>query len=154
MSSYKERLFTRYGSPSREADIRLTGYLIRPDDMPDFAKVKYYDDYAARLIAGAKRLIADLTEYRQDLYKRYNDLATMPSRDRLSLKRTRTSYGDISYDVTIVTVYDDGTETIKLIEHYAGRERHKAIARFEELKKQYNGIEAVKDIEKPKWERR
>lgn len=30
-----EHLFQRYGSPSDEADIRLTGYLLRPDKLKE-----------------------------------------------------------------------------------------------------------------------
>ena len=76
-------LFERYGSPSEEAEIRFYGYLTRPDKLDTFKRIRDNDDSAARMIADCKHLVAQLTAYRQDLAKRYNELATMPSRDRL-----------------------------------------------------------------------
>ena len=78
-------LFQRYGNPSREADIRLHAYLTRPDTLTA-DRIQYNDETAARLIEDCRRTIADLTEYRQALAGRYNQLATMPSR-RLKLER-------------------------------------------------------------------
>ena len=40
-----------------------------------------------------------------------------------------------------------------LSEEYDGKERHKALKRFEELKKQYPNIETEIDIAKGKWEK-
>jgi len=49
--------------------------------------------------------------------------------------------------------YEDGTEIQELNEHYTGKQRREALARFEELRKQRPGIELVKDIEKRSWEK-
>lgn len=38
-------------------------------------------------------------------------------------------------------------------ETFPGKERHAAIKRFEELKKERPGIEYIKDIERKSWER-
>ena len=46
-----EHLFQRYGSPSDEADIRLTGYLLRPDKLKEY-QIKRNDETAARLSSG------------------------------------------------------------------------------------------------------
>ena len=68
-------LFQRYGSPSREAEIRLTAYLLRPDALTA-DHIASYDKSAARTIAACRQLIDQLTEYRQALAERYAQLAT------------------------------------------------------------------------------
>ena len=146
-------LFTRYGSPSEEAEIRLYGYLTRPDKLDTFKRIRDNDDSAARMIADCKHLVAQLTAYRKDLPKRYNELATTPSRGSIELQRYRGYHGGVTYYIRFWTQYDDGTRVETATEIYSGKDRHKAIARFEELKKQRPGIEAVKDIEKRSWER-
>lgn len=146
-------LFQRYGSPSREADIRISGYLTRPDQLDTFDRIKRQDETAARLIADCKRLVSQLIEYRQDLAARYNELATMPSRESIELQRQRGYSGGVTYYIRFWTQYEDGTRVCTAQESYCGKERHKALARFEELKKQHPGIEAVMDIEKRSWER-
>ena len=40
----------------------------------------------------------------------------------------------------------------ELAETYQGKQRRKALARFEELKRQRPGIEIMKGIEKRSWE--
>lgn len=146
-------LFSRYGSPSREADIRISGYLTRPDYLDTFDRIKHQDETAARIIADCKRLVSQLIEYRQDLAARYSALATMPSRESIELQRYRGYHGGVTYYIRFWTQYDDGTRVETATEIYSGKDRHKAIARFEELKKQRPGIEAIKDIEKRSWER-
>ena len=79
-------LFQRYGRPSREAEIRLTAYLLRPDALTA-DRIKAHDDSAARMIARCNELIDQLTEYRAALAERYAALATAAYRDRLELTR-------------------------------------------------------------------
>ena len=146
-------LFERYGSPSEEAEIRFYGYLTRPDKLDTFERIRRMDDSAAQMIANCKHLVAQLTAYRQDLAKRYNELATMPSRDRLLLERVPNYIGKIVYYIRFFTDYEDGTTVCTASEAFEGRDRRKAIARFEELKKQRPGIEAEKRIEKQQWEK-
>lgn len=59
----------------------------------------------------------------------------------------------MKYFVRIVKTLEDGTEIEDLREKYNGKDRRKAFERFEELKKQRPGIEAIKDIEKRHWEK-
>lgn len=141
-------LFERYGSACSEADIKIYGYLTRPDKLDTFERIRYMDDSAARIIADCKRLVNQLTTYRQDLAKRYNELATMPSRDRLLLERVPKYNGKIVYYIRFFTDYEDGTTVNTASEVFEGRDRSKAIARFEELKKQRPGIDAEKRIAK------
>lgn len=146
-------LFQRYGNPSREAEIRLSAYLIRPDVLTA-DRIQYNDENAARIIAQCQALIAQLTEYRQALADRYAALATAAYRERLELIRER-HWRDspVLYHVQIVRTYEDGTAETVLHEHFTGKERRAAFARFAELKKQRPGIETMQDTDKRSWER-
>ena len=146
-------LFQRYGNPSREADIRLSGWLLRPDALTA-EKIAGYDQSAARLITEAQTLIDQLTEYRAALAERYAALATAAYRDRLELIRDPGYRGKpVIYFVRIVRTYEDGTTERVLDEKYFGTERRKAFARFAELKHQRPGIETLQDTGKRSWER-
>lgn len=146
-------LFQRYGRPSREADIRLSGWLLLPEDLKA-GQIANYDETAARLIAEAQTLIDQLAEYRQALAARYGTLATSAYRDRLELTRRRAWRNEpVYYDVRIVRTYEDGTTENLLSEAYPGKQRREALARFAELKRQRPGLEAVEDIAKRSWER-
>lgn len=146
-------LFQRYGNPSQEADIRLSGWLLRPDALTA-EKIAGYDQSAARLITEAQTLIDQLTEYRAALAERYAALATAAYRDRLELTRDPGYRGKpVIYFVRIVRTYEDGTTERVLDEKYFGTERRKAFARFAELKHQRPGIETMQDTEKRSWER-
>ena len=146
-------LFQRYGNPSREAEIRLHGYLIRPDTLTA-DRIQYNDETAARLIEDCRRLADQLTDYRQALAERYAALATAAYRDRLELIRERRwRDSPVLYHVQIIRTYEDGTAETVLHETYHGQERRKAFARFAELKHQRPGIETMQDTEKRSWER-
>ena len=148
-----ETLFQRYGSPSTDAEIRITAYLIRPDKLTA-DRIPWNDEQAARLISGCESLIASLKEYRQALAERYAMLQTAPYKLRLELERKPSYNGSgVLYYVRIIRECQDGTEVQELAETYQGKQRREALARFEELKKQRPGIEIMKDIEKRSWER-
>ena len=98
-------------------------------------------------------MIADLKDYQIALAARYAELETMSYQYRLELTRCPHWKGCIEYFVRIVKTLEDGSEIEELREKYSGKDRHKAIARFEELKKQRPGIEAEKRIEKQQWEK-
>ena len=148
-----ETLFTRYGQPSDEGRINITGYLQRPDKLKP-NDIKGADNTAARCIAEMQQAIADLSEYRQALAARYADLSTAPYALRLELERyPATSYHGVSFEIRITKRYEDGTAITELRETYPGKERHAALVRFEALKKQRPGIEVWKDIERRSWER-
>lgn len=147
-----EKLFTRFGSPSNEAEIRINGYLVRPDKLTQ-DRVKVYDESAARLIDRCEETIAALKEYRQALAARYAELDAAPYLLRLEIERKPSYNGcGVLYYVRIIKKYQDGTEVQELAEIYQGKQRREALARFEELKKQRPGIETVKDIERRSWE--
>lgn len=146
-----ESLFTRYGSPSKEADIRITGYLLHPAKLT-FDRIPSEDRDAARIIAQCESMITAMQEYRQALAARYAELASSPYTLRLELERYPYSSG-IVYHVRLIRSYPDGTEVKEIDESYKGKQRREALARFEELKKQRPGIETIVDIERRSWER-
>lgn len=146
-------LFEQCGSLRRETEVKMYGYLVRPDKLDTFKSIQHMDENAARLIAECKRYTTQLIAYRQDLAKRYNELATMASCDRLLLERIPNYNGKITYYIRLFTDYEDGTTVAETLAAFEGRERSKAIARFEELKKQRPGIKAEKRIEKRSWEK-
>ncbi|MDY2909020.1 MAG: hypothetical protein SOT16_00620 [Oscillospiraceae bacterium] len=111
------------------------------------------DGSAARMIRECEALITQLTAYRQDLVTRYNELATMARQDRVLLERCPKYDGKIVYYVRMFTDYEDGTTVNTSSQAFEGRDRRKALARFEEMQKQRPGIEAEKRIEKRSWEK-
>ena len=148
-----ESLFTRYGSPSTEADICIRGYLTRPDKLTQ-ERIRGNDESAARLIERCEEVMESLKEYRKALAARYAELDAAPYSLRLELERKPSYNGSgVLYYVRIIREYQDGTEVQELAETYQGKQRREALARFEELKKQRPGIEIVKDIERRSWER-
>lgn len=146
-------LFQRYGSPSREAEIRIMDYLIRPENLTA-DRIQHYDHSAAETIKRCRELIDQLTEYRQALAARYAALATSPYRDRLELLRERRfRESRVLYHVQIIRTYEDGTTETLLQEHFPGTERQKAFARFAALQKQRPGIDTYQDTDRKSWER-
>ena len=77
----------------------------------------------------------------------------MAYKDRLEIERDPSRYSGIKFYVRIARLYEDGTKKNVLHEVFQGKERHKALARFEELKRQHPGIETLKDIERQRWEK-
>lgn len=127
----------------------------KADKLKELAEITAADKRAGQDIAELENLIADLKEYRQALAARYAQLETMSYTDRLELERRPDGWrgGNITYYLRIVRKYEDGTEAQQYHETFPGKQRRDALKRFEELKKQRPGIEAVKDIEKKSWER-
>lgn len=111
------------------------------------------DARAARDIGELQNMIDLLTEYRQSLAYRYNDLATMPYKEKVSLKRSRSDHGNITYTLKRSRIYEDTTEEDLQTQTYPGTERHKAIAAYKDLLKTHPGIETELDIEKRSWEK-
>ena len=115
--------------------------------------ILYNDGVAARTIAECQKAIEVLTEYRMALAARYAELETLPYQLELKLKREKRYGGNVYYYITITKVFADGTEAAELEETYSGTQRHEAIKRFHQLKKERPGISAEIDIAKGRWER-
>lgn len=113
------------------------------------------DSMARQDIAYLEGVIKQLKDYRVQVAKRAALLETAPYNLRLSIVRRRPWRTDpVTYSITISRIYlDESIRPLEILrETYPGKERHKALARFKELQKQYAGIETVVDIEKGKWE--
>ena len=147
-------LFSRYGHPSTEADIRVTGYLLHPGDLDTTARVKDYDQSAERIIQELEEKIRQLQVYRIALAERYNYIATAPTVPVVRLTRQKTYEGRVFY---YLTTYErnllDGKEVKTSTTTFPGKERHKAIAAYNDYIKAHPGIAAEIDIEKRSWER-
>lgn len=153
MPKYSDRInhnFTLSNGLSRT----LHFYHNHPAKNKTAEEVAQADKRAQRDIEKLQNMIDLLTEYRQALAFRYNDLATMPYQDKLSLTRHRAYRSpNTTYTIKLSRIYEDTTEETLLQETYPGRERHNAINRYKDLQKQHPGIQHEMDIEKRHWER-
>lgn len=139
------------GREDGRAEVRV--YLAAPGKLT-LDRIPWNDQQAARAITEAEALIQNLKEYRQALAARYAELTTCAYSLRLELVRypSRSGHG-VTFGLRIIKRYEDGTEVDELREHYTGKQRREALARYAELKKQRPGIDAVLDIERRPWER-
>lgn len=149
--SYKD-LLTMYGSIQESAEQRVYIYTQAPEKLKTTKDVAYRDADAAAKIKQLEKLIEDLKDYRIALAARYGELCTMPHKLKLTLTREPHRKGHIEYIVEIEKTLQDGTKTSELREVFRGSERHNAKKRYEELKKQYPGIETATDTAKRRWE--
>ena len=150
--TYKE-LFGGWHCRDGYANHTLYVNCYRPDKLSTVAEILQSNEWTSRTIAELESYITALREYQQELSKRAAQLETMGYKLLLTLKRYKRYRGGVEYYITLTKTLDDGTQIKELSETYTGKERRQAIARFEALKKQRPGIEAVKDIEKESWER-
>ena len=150
--SYHDLLY-RFGSEQESAEVRPYIYIQHPRKLSTPEEIMYRDKDAAANIQRLESIIADLKDYRQALAARYGELETMPYTRLLKLERCPHWKGNIEYTVTITRNYQDKTEIKELREVYSGKDRRKAISRYEELKKQFPGIPCEMDIEKRQWEK-
>ena len=146
-------MFNRYGSPSKDAEIKIWAHLMKPDSLDELRRIADYDKTAARVIAECQETIENMKLYRQSLAARYAEFSTMLYSLRLELERKKDYNGKVYYYVKLLKAYEDGTTIKEIYESYNGTERSAALKRFEQLKKERPGIEAVKNIEKGKWEK-
>ncbi len=151
-----ENLFSRYGRPYHETDERIYINLTRADKIDTAERVAYYDDYAKKKITELLTFAELLKEYRQTLFERAQELYSASYSMKLQLLRIVDNWNNKkSYTVKILQIPDalNARPVEILSESYAGKERHTALKRFEELKKIHANIETEIDIEKKRWEK-
>lgn len=129
------KMFERYGSMQCDSSVTIRSYQTRPDQIARFESIRTEDDRAARTIAECKRLITQLIAYREALAKRYGELATMNFTEEIELQRYQNYAGRITYYIRRFRIYEDGTRTETETTTYTGKERHKALAYYSELKR-------------------
>ena len=149
--SYKDLLY-QYGRHQDSAEQRVYIYVQDPRKLKTPGEVEYRDRSAAGDIARLEKLVENLKDYRKALTARYGELLTMTYKTTLKLERCPHWKGHIEYIVTITKTMEDGTSTDELRDVYSGKDRHAALARYEELRKQRPGIDATKDIARRQWE--
>lgn len=151
-----ESLFNRYGSPAREMNERINIYGTRADCIKDMAHIQSEDERAKERISEMLEYIEVLKEYRKTLFDRAQEICAASYRLQLKIKRNLDCwYKKKWYIVSILKIYDNESispDTV-LEETFEGKERAKALKRFEALRKEYPNVEAIKEIEKQKWER-
>ncbi len=151
-----DKLFSRYGRPYHETDERIYINLTRTDKIDTTERVQYYDSYAKDKITELLTFAELLKEYRRSLYERAQELYTASYSMKLQLLRTVDTWSNKkSYTVKILQIPDaPNARPVEILsESYAGKERHTALKRFEELKKIHANIETEIDIEKKRWEK-
>lgn len=138
-----------------DVELRRNAYIKKADKIGSIKDVEHYERRAVDAIKEYETAIETLKEYRKSLYKRYQEICSAQYKIHLNIKRQINFDNRKSYIITVSKRFDGSNirdEEI-LREVYEGRERHKALARFEALKKEYPNIENDTDIAKRSWER-
>lgn len=136
-------------------ELRRYACLKKADKIGSITDIEAYERRTVEAINEYEAIIETLKEYRKTLYQRYQEICSATYKLYLHLERKIKFDNRKSYVVTISKRFegkDISNEEI-LREEFEGRERHKALARFEALKKEYPNIENSKDISKRSWEK-
>ena len=139
-----------------EAEIRNYTHIKKPDTIDSAKSLEHYADNARRAIKEAEEFIEFLKQYQKDLCARYQEIVSTNYTLFLLLKRHVNLYTNVkTYEITISQRYtDNNIKDVEILrEKFEGRDRHKALKRFEALKKEYPNIENAMEIEKHRWER-
>lgn len=151
-----DELFSRYGHPADEMNEKIYFYFTRADKIETFDRVQQADKAAQDKITSLCVWIELLKEYRKTLSSRAQELCAAGYTMKLTLRRRVDSWNNKRYyDITVVKIIDapNARPVAVVSEEYDGKDRHKALKRFEELKKQYPNIETEKNIDKKQWEK-
>ena len=138
-----------------EAEIHRRIYLKKPAAVGSIKEIEYYFQRATEAVKEAEKTIALMQEYQQLLYERHREIYSTNYHLHLHIERRLHYDHTKTYHVTIVRRYEGNNvaDDEILREDFDGKERHKALKRFEELKKEYPNIECSTDILKRQWER-
>ena len=137
----------------REEYIPLNIYLWPYKNETNPQQLKKYDDYLVKDLDRLQAAIKQVEDHRKKMFEHIQKLSSSQYSLELSLIRHKDYYGKVFYYITLSKIFPEiGNQDI-IQETYPGTERHKAIKRFEALKKKYPGAKAIKDIEKRNWER-
>ena len=135
-----DELFSRYGHPADEMNEKIYFYFTRADKIETFEKVQQADKAAQDKITSLFVWIELLKEYRKTLYSRAQELCAATYNMKLTLRRRVDYYSNKKYyEVKVLKTIDaPNARPVALVsEEYDGKDRHKALKRFEELKKQW-----------------
>lgn len=136
---------------SREEQLYVRDYILKPSEIADLDRLKRYDESAARTIKEAESMIEQLKEYRKMLFERAQELETLEKKKLIEIIRTVNYDNSITYSVNVFDVVQDGKSNLNDYLHreikgslqkiestgFPGKERRKAIELFNSLKKKY-----------------
>ena len=152
-----ESLFRRFGSPAEEMNESIYIHGTRADCIKDMKHIQSEDERARRTISEMLEYIETLKEYRKTLFDRAQEICAASYRLQIKIKRSIDSWKNKKYyTVTLSKIYDEAahmTPDNVIEETFEGKERAKALKRFEALRKEYPNTEAIKEIDKYQWER-
>lgn len=148
------KLFTRYGNAEKTSDKKIYIYERHPETLHTAKTILNSFNGVERTLEELEEVMEELKAYRVALTERYNYITTAPTKQKIKLYREKKYGGKVFYFIQFYTVnlvdgYEDLTEVIR----YEGKERKKAIERFEQLKKEKTGVIFEQDIERGRWER-
>ena len=140
---------TEYITP----DMYFIGGIWNPEKLDTLERIAESDKSAQRIIQTAEQLIEDMKSYRDELYTRYNQMREAQIDYDIHiqlLRRVDYYHNKIYYSVCVFKGYKKGGQPFEKIidEDYKGKERHIAIKRYKELKKQYPQAIAKNNIDK------
>lgn len=138
---------------SYQATLHVTLY--DPEKTTDKSFLLNRDKWASDDIQRLEEYIKVLKAYRQAIAERYQELETQPTIPVVTLKREKNYYSNkVFYYLIISRKYVNSGEMQQVSStKYAGTDRKKAIDDFNSYVKSHPGIEAIKDIQKGRWEK-
>ena len=156
MKTLKE-LFHYYGSEQTTMNERFYLTFTRADKIESLERVRNSDKEAERKIAEFLEYIEVLKEYRKTLFNRAQEIYAASYRLQLKIKRTVDNWKNKKYyTVTLSKIYEESARIAPenlIDETYDGKDRAKALKRFDDLQKEYPNVEAVKEVDKYQWEK-
>lgn len=133
----------------------LRCYIRRPDEYSEVDRIQDADQRVAAYIRDLEQEIADMQEYRKQLFRRTQTLYAAPYHYRVALKREHRYQCNVYYFLTVYKVTEDPSVEDVIVSNtkYAGQERRQAIADYNAYLKSHPGIDHAQDITRGKWER-
>lgn len=143
--------WTRYGAKDR----RCSAYLENPDALDTVERCTYYDGTAARYLESLRAEIAEIEDYRRQVFARMQKLYSTPERPRITLEREKRYNNKVQYYLKRWAVPVDPSIPPRVIESttYPGTERAQAIKDYKAACKAQPGVDCAMDIQKGPWER-
>lgn len=137
-----DSIFRRYGSPSKDCELTVREYLIKPQKINELDRLSMYDKSAKETIQQMETYIKKLKIYRAALQKRYQYIAIAPTAPVIKLTRRKDAWKNKVF--YFLSVYDrnllDNSEVMRENQKYEGKERHIAIADFKKYIASHPGI--------------
>ena len=128
-------------------DVTLSsGYCYQFKEISNIKTLQGYDRSAADYIKQCYENIKTLKAYREQLFNHVQKIVSAPEKLTLEIWRHLDYYKNnrVLYDITLNNTIDGIRNPQRILfESYTGKQRREALARFEELKKQYPQAEII-----------